>query len=107
VNADGKKWMAKDLYELCSICEGTGAIDPKRRDLRLSADARPLQRDPNHPDGWLICQSCGGSRFITIGLTVGQVERMRAELDAAVELAVKLRLEIQKINGEAAAEIYK
>lgn len=83
MNKLGEKWMAKHLYEHCSICDGQGAIDPHRTDLRLNPPSAvaALKPDPSRTDGWLICPGCGGVKFISVGLTVGQVERMRAELD--------------------------
>ena len=71
--------MSKDLYELCEICGGTGSLDPARTDLLITLyRGQTLQR---REDGRLVCPACGGLKFIRVGLTVGQVERMRAELD--------------------------
>jgi hypothetical protein len=79
VNALGRKWMSKDLYEKCEICKGTGALAPDRKGLHV--DLCRGQTLEKRADGQFVCPACGGSGFIGIGLTVGQVERMRAELD--------------------------
>lgn len=83
MNALGKKWMAKHLYEHCPICDGIGAIDPHRRDLHLDPPSAvaALKPDPSRTDGWLICPGCGGVKFIQVGLTVGQLEVMRGKAD--------------------------
>jgi hypothetical protein len=89
MNAMGKKWMAKDLFEQCEICDGTGSPPG---DKRMCLDLGRGVKLDRRSDGSIVCPSCGGEKFIRIGLTVGQVERMRATIDRATSLA-KHRLE--------------
>jgi hypothetical protein len=79
MNALGRKWMSKDLYEKCEICKGTGALAPDRTDLRITlCRGQTLKK---RSDGQYACPCCDETGFMRIGLTVGQVEKMRAELD--------------------------
>lgn len=78
MNALGEKWMAKQLYEECLICDGAGRIDGSQK---LCLDPPSAFNRTRGPDGLFECPGCGGKKFTSIGMTVGQLERMRAELD--------------------------
>jgi hypothetical protein len=74
MNALGDKWMAKELYEICPLCDGTGAI------LTPGLLARTSKLEKRE-DGRYVCVGCGGTKYIKIGMTVGQLERMHAKAD--------------------------
>jgi hypothetical protein len=75
-----ERWMSKDLYEQCEICRGEGVIDSEQLSTMMIDPPSALQK-LKRPGGGYTCPGCVGVKFIKIGLTVGQVERMRAELD--------------------------
>jgi excinuclease UvrABC ATPase subunit len=57
--------MSNKLYEKCNICDGTGSV----------GDPPGALTDERYE-----CPCCRGEKYADIGLTVGQLERMRAEL---------------------------
>jgi hypothetical protein len=67
MNKLAQKWLAKDLYEVCPICDGSGQVGP------------------NHPDDQgptITCPECLGQKLINSGITVRDVEQLRARVDA-------------------------
>lgn len=81
MNAIGKKWMAKELYEQCPICDGDGEIP----DGKFSGPYARTQTTP----GNIECPGCVGNGFVAVGLTVGQVERMKAINDLLAKACVE------------------
>ena len=84
MNKIGKKWMAADLYEKCLICDGKGRIkatqgsDEHNKELLSLLLSSPL------------CPECEGIGFMLIGMTVGELERLKAKvemIDKATEAA--------------------
>lgn len=61
--------MPRELYERCTICGGSGRIDPARW-------AGWRHRPRPAADGKVDCPACNGERFVRTGLTMEQVERL-------------------------------
>lgn len=77
MNALGKKWMAKELYEACPICDGEGHIaSGKWRGLSVEQRAEAAENR-----GMIGCPECEGECYTKTGYTAGEVERLRAERD--------------------------
>jgi hypothetical protein len=84
---------AKDLYELCEICGGSGSLPP---DTRMCIDPpiaarRVLRRTDDGKN--FVCPSCAGRRFVVTGLTVGQVAKIIRERDELAEELSRLKAE--------------
>jgi hypothetical protein len=61
--------MSRELYERCTACGGSGRIDPARFQ---GWRHRPRPGD----DGKVTCVACRGEKYVPIGLTADQVEKM-------------------------------
>jgi hypothetical protein len=87
MNEIGRKWLAKDLYEVCPICEGIGRIEPdKFRGLGHPPDA----------DGLVTCPNCEGYKLTPTGYTVREVERLRARVDLLTARAERAEAELAR-----------
>jgi hypothetical protein len=69
--------MGRDLYEQCPICEGAGSVDHRK----FPGQSGRLEPVAGAMFGRFVCPACDGARFVKIGLTADQVERIVAEND--------------------------
>jgi hypothetical protein len=70
--------MSAKLYEKCTVCEGAGSVGG---DLRIIVDPPGALTPVPLGDGRYRCPSCRGERYIATGMTVGQLEAMRAKAE--------------------------
>jgi hypothetical protein len=77
--------MSAPLYEPCSLCDGTGTPRPEA-EIRVEPKDRLRVADLFRRG---ICLGCEGKRYLPIGLTTGQVERLQRERDALREAATE------------------
>lgn len=64
--------MSRPLYEPCTLCEGT---DTPRADAQVVVEPADRARVAEQLHGG-VCPGCQGRRYLPIGLTAGQAERL-------------------------------
>jgi uncharacterized protein with PIN domain len=66
--------MARELYERCTVCAGSGRVRPSMAYRQLpGAKARGL-------DGCVECTVCGGTGWLKVGISVERLEMIAEQL---------------------------
>jgi len=85
-----------DLYEKCPFCKGKGTLAPDTK-MCIDPPNTKLERAAN---GEFVCIGCGGEKYVETGLSMGQVDRMIAEL-ARLKAEAKMVASVQRLVAEA------
>jgi hypothetical protein len=90
MNKLADKWLSKELYEVCPICDAVGRIEPTK--------FRGLSRTPDD-DGLVTCPGCDGQKLIATGLTARQVEQLHARLEHAQAELQRAQAELVRLRS--------
>ena len=77
---EAKPVVDTDLYQQCPFCEGAGELRPG---FRACLDPPSARRDlVRLVNGNFRCFACDGDKFVKVGLTLAQVDKLIRDRDS-------------------------